>query len=79
MYLYLPWSSRSQKYVYQNSVCMSALERHLQVGQGGLHFIYFWFFGVVQRFVGNSQFTNVILKKARGEVCFLLWIRNVEM
>lgn len=46
---------------------MSTLERHLQVGQSRLDFIYFRLVGVFQRFARHGQFANVILQSGRRE------------
>ena len=48
--------------VYQNSVGEAAFERHLQVGQRGLDFIHLRLVGAVQRFTGQRQLTDVVLR-----------------
>lgn len=62
-----PEKKKEGEIVYQDSVCVSALERHLQVGQSRLYFVYFRLVGVYQRLARHGQFTNVILRSGRGE------------
>lgn len=50
-------------FFYQDFVCVSAFKGDLQIGQGGLDFVDFWLLGVVQCFVWQGQFADVILRE----------------